>query len=118
MFTSFVIIDTLFTWAAFRISKLFAKRRESIKIEEGKILMNEKITAWKLNVYIENFYFNLNVCRGIPLLLPLSFINLLSKYLSNRYLVQNYSYRREGLDENLILFLKDDHNIADHFRYC
>ena len=53
MFTSSIIIDTLFTWVAFGISKLLAKRRESIKSEEGKIRqksMNEKITAWKLTL--------------------------------------------------------------------
>ena len=113
VFTNYVIIDTLFTWIMFGISKLLAKRRDNIKSEEGKILqksMNEKITAWKLNIYIENSYFNLIVflclflCSGIPILLPLGFINLLSKYLSNRYLLQNHSSRIEGLSEKFNSF--------------
>jgi len=68
--------------------------------------MNEKITSWKLNAYVEYSYFNLIlfICiffsAGIPVLLPIGFVNLWSKYVTNRSLIQNNSSKIEGLSES------------------
>ena len=68
------------------------------------------MTTWKLNAFIEYSYFNLIMflcifyCCGIPVLIPLGFVNLLVKYLSNRSLLQNNSSKIEGLSERFNLF--------------
>lgn len=65
--------------------------------------MNEEITSYKLDVYKEsaNFYLVLVMCSmfsaGIPALIPLGFINLFTRYVTNRSLLQNNSTRVEGL---------------------
>jgi hypothetical protein len=65
--------------------------------------MNEEITSYKLNVYKEasNFYLIIIMCclfmAGIPVLLPLGLINIASRYIVNRSLLQNNSSRIEGL---------------------
>ena len=67
--------------------------------------MNNKIAGWKLNAYVEYSYFNLIiflglfVCSGVPSLIPLAFINLFIKYVTNRSLIQNNSSRIIGLGE-------------------
>lgn len=72
--------------------------------------MNEKITSWKLNAFVEYSYFNLIVficvffCCGIPVLIPLGMINLLLKYIANRSLLQNNSSKIEGLSEKFNSF--------------
>ena len=72
--------------------------------------MNEKITSWKLNAFVEYSYFNLIVficvffCCGIPVLIPLGMINLLLKYIANRSLLQNNSSKIEGLSEQFNSF--------------
>ena len=72
--------------------------------------MNEKMTSWKLNAYVEYSYFNLIMfmciffCCGIPVLLPLGFVNLWSKYITNRSLLQNNSSKIEGLSEKFNSF--------------
>ncbi len=37
---------------------------------------------------------------GIPALIPLGFVNIFSRYISNRSLLQNNSSKIEGLEEN------------------
>jgi hypothetical protein len=43
-------------------------------------------------------------CCGIPLLIPLAFINLLSKYVTNRALLQTLSCKIKGLGESFSAF--------------
>lgn len=65
--------------------------------------MNEKIISWKLNASDEYAYFNLVIflalfySGGIPVLVPLGFVSLFSKYVSNRTLLQSLSTRIDGL---------------------
>ena len=101
VFTNYVIIDTVFTWGFFIFYKCISNK-EGLQNDEGSILqksMNEKITSWKLNAYVEYSYFNLIlfICIffscGIPVLIPLGFANLWSKYVTNRSLIQNNSSR-------------------------
>lgn len=112
VFTNYIIIDAIFTWGFFIFYKCISNK-EGLKSDEGSILqksMNEKITSWKLNAYVEYSYFNLIVfmslfyCCGIPVLLPLAFANLFSKYVTNRSLVQNNSSKIEGLSEKFNSF--------------
>lgn len=67
--------------------------------------MNLEITSWKLQAADEFAMFNLIIFMsifyscGIPALIPLAFFNLLSKYISNRNLLQSTSSRIDGLSE-------------------
>jgi hypothetical protein len=49
------------------------------------------------------------LCGGVPVLIPLGFINLFSRYIANRSLLQNNSSKIEGLSESFssipLLFL-------------
>lgn len=72
--------------------------------------MNKDITSYKVNVYKEaaNFYLILIMvcllCTGIPVLLPLGFLNILSRYITNRSLLQNNSSRVDGLGADFSSF--------------
>lgn len=65
--------------------------------------MNRKITAFQLDVATEAsdiylvFIMATLFCAGIPTLLPLAFLNILSKYIINRYLLQVKSAKVPGL---------------------
>jgi hypothetical protein len=67
--------------------------------------MNREITGYRLDVYKEmaNLYLVLLMVllffAGVPVLLPLGLINILSRYLSNRSLLQKNSVRVDGLGE-------------------
>ena len=102
IFTNYVIFDIAFTLVFFILYKIMSNCKVRLKNEEGMILqkkMNERITSWKLNAYVEYSYFNLIIfictfyCVGIPILLPLGFANLWIKYITNRSLIQNNSSR-------------------------
>ena len=43
---------------------------------------------------------------GVPVLLPLAYLNLLSRYLTNRSLLQNNSTRINGLGQEFASFTK------------
>jgi len=59
--------------------------------------MNEKITSFKFNIYVEYSYFNLItfmgvfLSAGIPALVPLAWIGLISKYITFRSVIQSDS---------------------------
>jgi hypothetical protein len=59
--------------------------------------MNRKINSFQLDIVKEasNAYLILFMttlfCAGIPALVPLALVNLLSRYLINRSLLQSYS---------------------------
>lgn len=65
--------------------------------------MNEKIISWKLNASDEFAMFNLIIFislfygAGVPVLIPIAFLSLLSKYIANRSLLQSVSSRIDGL---------------------
>ncbi len=70
--------------------------------------MNEKITSYKLDVYKEsaNVYLIIVMSSlfsaGVPILIPLAFLNHFSRYVTNRSLLQNNSSRIEGLGEDFM----------------
>lgn len=65
--------------------------------------MNEKITAFKYNLYIEFAYFNLIIFMGVflsggmPVMIPLAFLSLISRYITSRSIIQTLSSKIEGL---------------------
>lgn len=65
--------------------------------------MNQKITNYKLNVYKEAATMYLIIFMtaffwvGIPVLVPLGFINIFSRYTVNRILLQGNSTKIQGL---------------------
>lgn len=67
--------------------------------------MNRKITDFTLEVYKEasNLYLIVIMamlfCAGIPATLPLATLNILSRYITNRSLLQSYSSKIDGLGE-------------------
>jgi hypothetical protein len=105
IFTNFLIINTLMVWLFFIIDK-YLSSKTSLERDEGKMLqkrMNQEITSFKLDVYKEAASFYLVIVMvslfhsGIPVLLPLGFLNVFSRYIVNRSLLQNNSTRIEGL---------------------
>lgn len=50
------------------------------------------------------FYLIIIICllfsSGVPILVPLTFINIFSRYIKNRYMIQNHSSQIEGLGED------------------
>ena len=65
--------------------------------------MNKDITSYSISVYKEysNFiliiFLALFLYYGIPILIPLAWLNILSRYLTNRSLLQSSSRRIDGL---------------------
>jgi hypothetical protein len=105
IFINYIIFDIILTWIFFIIYK-FACDKEDLKSKEGTILqkkMNEKIISWSLNASDEFAYFNLIIfmstfyCCGVPMLIPLAFLDLVSKYITNRHLLQALSSKIKGL---------------------
>jgi hypothetical protein len=110
IYVNFMIVNTVVIWVFFLLDKCTASK-ESLEDDEGKILqkhMNEKITSYKLDVYKEsaNVYLIIVMSSlfsaGVPILIPLAFINHLSRYITNRSLLQNNSSRIEGLGEDFM----------------
>jgi hypothetical protein len=105
IFTNFLVINTVIVWIFFIIDK-YISSKSSLQDDEGKILqknMNQQITSYKLDVYKEasNLYLIIIMTclffAGIPALLPLGMINIFSRYVTNRSLLQSNSSRIEGL---------------------
>lgn len=72
--------------------------------------MNEKITSFQLNIYVEYSYFNLITFMGIflspgvPVAMPLAFIGLLSKYITYRSVLQKDSSKIDGLGQDFMAY--------------
>lgn len=70
--------------------------------------MNNQITQFKVDAsdQISNLFLIMIMVllffTGVPILLPLGFFDVLSRYLINRSLIQKNSMRIEGLGENFI----------------
>lgn len=107
IYVNYLIVNTVVVWLMF-LKEKFAAGKKSLEQQEGKILqkhMNEEITSYRLDIFQEaaNFYLVIILCAlfgaGIPVLLPLGFLNLLSRYVANRSLLQYSSTRIDGLGE-------------------
>lgn len=105
IFVNYLILDIILNWVFFILYRCCCTK-ESLESKEGSILqksMNEKIISWKLNASDEFAMFNLIIFislfygAGVPVLIPLAFISLLSKYVANRSLLQSVSSRIDGL---------------------
>jgi hypothetical protein len=112
IYVNYMIINSVIVWLIFLKNKYAASKR-SLEDEEGKILqkhMNEEITEFKVDIFDEasNFYMTVIMCcmfcAGIPVLVPLCFVNLLSRYVTNRSLLQYNSSRIDGLGEEFASF--------------
>lgn len=72
--------------------------------------MNTKITSFKYNLYVEFAYFNLIIFMGvflsggIPVLIPLAFLSLLSRYITSRSIIQTLSSKIEGLGVDFMTY--------------
>ena len=87
--------------------------KEGLKDDEGTILqktMNEKITSFKYNLYVEFAYFNLiifmgvTLSAGIPVMIPLAWFALFSRYATSRIIIQTVSTKIEGLGEDFMAY--------------
>ena len=105
IFANYLLVDTAITWLFLIIDKCLAGY-DGLQDDEGKILqkhMNQKITSYKLNVYKETAYMYLVVfmCSlfwcGVPVLVPLGFLSIFSRYVVTRILIQQNSARIEGV---------------------
>lgn len=101
VYTNFIIVNTGLVWLFLLIDK-YSASKDSLQDDEGKILqknMNKEITSFKLDVYKETAGLFLIIimcslfCVGIPILIPLGFLNIFSRYIANRTLLQNNSSR-------------------------
>lgn len=65
--------------------------------------MNKDVTSYQLSIYKEYsnffmiFFMAIFLDAGIPVLIPLALLNLLSRYFTNRLLLQKNSTRIHGL---------------------
>ena len=105
-------MDSLMTWAFLIIDKCFASY-DGLRDDQGKILqkhMNEKITSYKLNVYkeVSYMYMVIFMCAlfwaGVPVLVPIGFVSVFSRYVVNRILIQGSSSKIEGLGDEFMNF--------------
>lgn len=92
-------MDIIFTWIFWVYYKISGDR-DGLKEDEGTILqktMNNKITSFRYNLYVEFAYFNLILFMGvflsggIPVLIPLAFLSLFSRYITSRSVIQTLS---------------------------
>lgn len=92
-------MDIIFTWIFFIYNKIMGDK-EGLKDDEGTMLqktMNEKITSYKYNLYVEFSYFNLIIFMGIflsggmPIMIPLAWASLFSRYITSRSVLQTLS---------------------------
>ena len=99
LFTNVLVIDSIFISILFCVNKCRADK-SSLEDDEGKILqkhMNQEITSYSLDVYKEaaHFYMFLFMTSlffvGIPILLPLFWLNTFLRYSFNRSLLQKNS---------------------------
>jgi hypothetical protein len=72
--------------------------------------MNTKITAFRYNLYVEFAYFNLItfmgvfLSGGVPAMIPLAFVSLLSRYITSRSIIQTLSSKIEGLGVDFMAY--------------
>jgi hypothetical protein len=105
VFTNYLIFDVFSVWIMYFITKC-RTNFSNLENDEKKVLqkhMNKDITSYSISVYKEysNFiliiFLALFLYYGIPVLIPLAWINVLSRYITNRSLLQSNSRRVDGL---------------------
>ena len=109
-FTNFLIVDLLMVWIKFIWDLCFTScSYKSLESDEGKILqkkMNEKISSFQVDAVKETSYVFLIVfmvlmqCGGIPILMPLGALCIISRYITNKHMLIHHSKRIEGLTED------------------
>lgn len=108
IFTNFLIFNTLGVWGSYLFFRCCCSSHDSLQDDERKMLqktMNRKINSFQIDIVKEasNAYLVLIMaalfCAGIPALVPIALVNLVSRYLINRSLLQSYSSQVEGLGE-------------------
>lgn len=106
IFTNYILFNTVGLWGSYIFFKCCCSSRDSLKDKESRILqktMNKKMTDFKLEVDKEAASLYLIIIMtcifwsGIPVLVPLAFLNIMSRYIINRSLLQNHSMRIAGL---------------------
>lgn len=106
IFTNFLLLDVILVWVFFLLDKCCFANKSNLENKEGKILqkrMNREITEYSLDVFKETSDLFLVVITvilfstGVPVLLPLGLINIFSRYVTTRSLLQNNSVRIDGL---------------------
>jgi hypothetical protein len=116
MFTNFIIFDVLTIWVMFIVAKYRASYI-GLSDKENRILqkhMNEEITSFQFSPYKEYsafimiLFMSIYLSPGIPVLIPLALLNLASRYITNRALIQQNSTRVDGLG---ILFNELPHTL-------
>jgi hypothetical protein len=114
IYINYLIVNTVVVWLFFLKDKC-TTGRAGLQELEGKILqksMNAEMTSYRLDVFQEaaNFYMVMAMCglfcAGVPVLVPLAYINLLSRYITNRSLLQANSARINGLGEEFASFTR------------
>lgn len=105
-------MDIIFTWIFWVYYKISGDR-DGLKEDEGTILqktMNSKITSFRYNLYVEFAYFNLILFMGvflsggIPVLIPLAFLSLFSRYITSRSVIQTLSSKIQGLGVDFMAY--------------
>ena len=108
IFTNYIIFNTMAVWLSYIFYRCCCISKDELQQEERTMLqktMNRKITSFKLEVYKEaaNLYLIVIIatifCAGLPAILPAAMVNILSRYLVNRSLLQSHSSKIEGLGE-------------------
>lgn len=109
-FVNFLVINLILVWVGFAWKACSNSRRvNNLKDEEGKILqknMNQQISSFEVDVVEETaalflvVFISLMYSAGLPVLVVLGAINIISRYISNKYLILRYSHRIEGLTED------------------
>lgn len=106
--TNFLIIEFVIIWLKFifYVCYLGCKNR-GLEEDEGRILqkkMNEKITSYQIDVVLEtsNVFLVTFMCiiysAGIPIIFPLGFAVIISRYITNKHMIIHHSKRVEGLN--------------------
>jgi hypothetical protein len=109
-FVNFLILNLVIVWASFAYRSCMNSRRvEKLREEEGKILqknMNVEISSFQVDVVEETaqlfliVFISLMYSSGLPVMIVLGAFNIISRYISNKYLILRYSKRIEGLTED------------------
>jgi hypothetical protein len=109
IFTNYMIFNTVGVWLVYFFYRCCCINKENLQDDERKILqktMNRKIIDFKVEIYKEasNLYSIVFMatlfCAGIPVIMPLAMINILSRYLTNRSLLQGHSAKIDGMGED------------------
>lgn len=108
-FVNFLVLNLVLVWVSFAWKCCRNSRRiENLREDEGKILqkhMNKKIVDFDVDVVGETaeLFLIVFICfmysAGLPAMMALGAFDIVSRYITNKYLIVNYSRRIEGLSE-------------------